>query len=403
MSENVTVDPQFNTGSGGPAHDSRGGAMPALQAPEAYDVVLRRAGALMIDSVLWGVAIVGLAVSVGMTTAPVMVETVNGQELSEQMTFHLSFLQIWSITSMWFAYLIVSESRFGATLGKKATGIEVVQANGATAGKQAVILRQAPRFLIVSFLMSVSLYPLVPLVFVVEALIARSDNRRRRIGDRLADTVVIRVDLLRMSARQLVAESGPAAMDVSRHPVPGQASAAGYGTYAGFWQRTSAVFVDDLVLVSIVFLLSIVPVMPSAFDSSGEFSTTSSWLGDFILSLVALGYFAYLNGRGATLGKMLLGIRVIDATGRPPGLAKGAIRQIIPGAGSLVPYILHIALIVGIEDGFDDGALVVVGISLVVVFAYVLFGFYDVLSMIWNDRRQTIHDRMAGTFVVRKG
>ncbi|HYJ13467.1 MAG TPA: RDD family protein [Thermomicrobiales bacterium] len=403
MSDYVTVSQPFPPGSVGPDHDSRGGAILALRASEAYRVVLRRAGALMIDSVIWGIATVGLAISVGTSTEPVVVETANGLALSEQQTFHLSFLQIWSITSLWFAYLIVSESRLGATLGKKAAGIEVVRADGADAGLQAALFRQVPRFVIVSLLLFFSLYPLVPLVFLVEALIARSDDRRRRIGDRLADTVVVRADLLRMPAGHLVDESGALSMGVIPQPIPGQASAAGYRAYAGFWQRTGAVFVDSVVVTSIVFLLPVVPLIPSGFDPSGEFSTASSWLGQTILSLVGFGYFAYLNGRGATLGKMLFGIRVIDATGRPPGLAKGAIRQIIPGAGALVPYVLDIALMIGIEDGFDDGALVAVGISLVVVFAWFLFDFYDGLSMVWNDRRQTIHDRMAGTFVVRKG
>jgi uncharacterized RDD family membrane protein YckC len=402
MSETVAPHP-IEVGLGGGSH---GGATPALHVPEVYRVLMRRAGALLVDAVIWGIPILGLALSVGRSTEPVIVETANGLVLSEQMTIHLSLLQIWSVTALWFVYLAVSEWRFGATLGKKAVGVGVLRSDGTRVGAKAAVVRQAPRFAIISLLMLFSLYPLVPVVFLAEALIARADDRRQRIGDRLADTVVVRADHVRMLSGQQSVERGWMPMDAVRPPVPEQVRAAGYRAYAGFWQRFGAVLVDSIIVLLITIPWSFVSLTESLVrlpgrEASGWMSTAGPVLDELVLVLVGFGYFAWLNGRGATLGKMLFGLRVIDATGRAPGLGKGAVRQIIPGASALVPYVLAVSLRMGFGAGGGEGQAVATLVALVVVFAYFLFGFYDGLSMLWNDRRQTIHDRMAGTFVVR--
>jgi len=401
MSENINVGNPFTVGGADPEHNSPARAVLALFTPDTYQVVMRRGGALMIDSLFWAIAIGGLAVSVGRSTEPLDMGANSTPVLFGGVTFQLSLLQIWSVTSLWIAYLIVSEWRFGATVGKKAVGISVVRSGGEVAGPLDALLRQVPRFVIISLLMLVSLYLLVPLVFLVEALVARSDDQRRRVGDRLAGTVVVRTDHLQIRGMLPADGSRGVSMGVVRPLIPGRATAFGYRAYAGLWQRAGAVFVDGVVLLAITFVLAIMPLMPSIFDSFGTFPTASSSPGNLFLALVGFGYYAYLNGRGATLGKMLFGIQVIDDTGRPPGLRRGAIRQLIPAAGVLVPYVLEIGWGAKAVAGFDVDVLWVAAISLIVVFAYFLFSIYDGLSMLWNEDRQTIHDRMAGTFVVR--
>ena len=87
--------------------------------------------------------------------------------------------------------------------------------------------------------------------------------------------------------------------------------------------------------------------------------------------LVAVVYFALLNGgaRGQTVGKMVWGTRVRDAaTGGALGPAKAALRYLAPALLSIVTFGLI---------WFPDG-----------------------LWLFWDRRRQTLHDKVAGSVVV---
>jgi uncharacterized RDD family membrane protein YckC len=102
-------------------------------------------------------------------------------------------------------------------------------------------------------------------------------------------------------------------------------------------------------------------------DSSGFDITRLSTGGSFLLLVIAVLYYVILEGLyGRTLGKMITGIRVVDAaTGNPPGIGKALIRTLLR-----------------IIDG---------------IFAY-LVGFIIVLS---SERRRRLGDMAAGTLVVR--
>ncbi len=89
-------------------------------------------------------------------------------------------------------------------------------------------------------------------------------------------------------------------------------------------------------------------------------------------------YFLLANSLGQLAGKATMGIKVIDpATGREPGIVKGA-RRTIGQAFSLV-----FALFFG---------------SLTFGFGFVVLVW---LMITWNVRNVTIHDELAGTVVVR--
>lgn len=82
--------------------------------------------------------------------------------------------------------------------------------------------------------------------------------------------------------------------------------------------------------------------------------------------LIGIAYFAYLEGgpKGQTLGKMALGIRVIDfSSGGPIGYGRGVVR-----------YLARIL-----------SALVI---------------FLGYLWMLWDKEKQTWHDKIAKTVVV---
>jgi len=147
---------------------------------------------------------------------------------------------------------------------------------------------------------------------------------------------------------------------------PPLAGAAGF--YASFWRRVGAAFVDGCIVA--------LPLAALTWSLDDQ-------LGSVISTLATIAYQgAFLVTRGATPGRRLLGIRVIDATGANPDLSKALIRQIFS--------ILGLVLVIFTDHPFNPIGFVLIVVSLA-----------DVLWMLRDERYQTLHDRLAGTFVVR--
>jgi uncharacterized RDD family membrane protein YckC len=123
------------------------------------------------------------------------------------------------------------------------------------------------------------------------------------------------------------------------------------GPRAGFWRRFAAALVDGI-------LLGIVNVVLRAILGTGG----GSGLG----TLISAVYFTYFEGgaNGQTLGKMALGIRVIDFGG---GGSIGYGRAFIRWIGRFVSAIV------------------------------ILLGYF---WMLWDKERQTWHDKFANSVVV---
>jgi uncharacterized RDD family membrane protein YckC len=87
-------------------------------------------------------------------------------------------LAVFVFFSLWFNYFAFCEWRWGQTIGKNATGIEVRS------------IDRAPRLTY----MQASIRNLLRLVdfFVVGELMIAADDRRQRLGDKAAKTVVLR-------------------------------------------------------------------------------------------------------------------------------------------------------------------------------------------------------------------
>jgi uncharacterized RDD family membrane protein YckC len=121
--------------------------------------------------------------------------------------------------------------------------------------------------------------------------------------------------------------------------------------YAGFWRRAGGYTIDYFVFLPLE--------VPFYVDDSG------GWAALFLLG-VALTFANMIVGtaRGATLGKWLFRLRVVNAEGGAPGYRKS------------------------------------VGRYLMSIFSGVLLIGY--LAMIWDRQKQTWHDHAAGTFVVKR-
>ncbi|HVW31386.1 MAG TPA: RDD family protein [Acidimicrobiia bacterium] len=128
------------------------------------------------------------------------------------------------------------------------------------------------------------------------------------------------------------------------------------------WGQRLGAFAIDEIFVFVVTLCAAI-----AFNLRHK-------LAGAILSLIlSAAYFAVLNGSvmGQTFGKKVLGIQVRDSeTGGPIGVERAALRYIV------------------------------VGLFQVILF-FGLFTILDGLWPLWDPRRQALHDKIAGSAVVR--
>jgi uncharacterized RDD family membrane protein YckC len=121
-------------------------------------------------------------------------------------------------------------------------------------------------------------------------------------------------------------------------------------TYAGFWRRFAAAFIDGLVLGVVDSVLTIFLDLQSA------------WVISFVLGGV---YFTYFHGsRGQTPGDSALSVRVVPVEGGGTiGYGRAAVRW-------LVSYVSGIVFLLGY------------------------------LWMLWDPHNQCWHDKAARTYVV---
>lgn len=111
-------------------------------------------------------------------------------------------------------------------------------------------------------------------------------------------------------------------------------------------RRIVATFVDGLLFGGVSALLAQVFGLEradSGFDLTRLDNTGSIWLFLFVLS-----YYTVLEGlTGRTLGKLVTGIRVIDAhTGEPPGVLSAVVRTLLRLIDGVLGYLLGLIVVV---------------------------------------------------------
>jgi len=121
--------------------------------------------------------------------------------------------------------------------------------------------------------------------------------------------------------------------------------------YAGLWPRFLALFVDLLLFCAIFFPATRLVKGVWLMDS-GDHLWGYGWLVTDPLCLTFLAvivlYFVLLEGvSGATLGKQMLSLRVVQVEGGVPGVARALIRNLLRAVDSLPALnILGVVLIV---------------------------------------------------------
>ena len=135
--------------------------------------------------------------------------------------------------------------------------------------------------------------------------------------------------------------------------------------YSGFWRRVAASLIDSVILGVVGAILGI--VLGVAMVSGGTDDTEVVELTGNVVGLF-LGWLYYAlmesSSKQATIGKMVMGIKVTDLEGNQISFARASGR--------------HFGKIIS---------------SLILAIGY--------LMMLWTEKKQTLHDMMAGCLVVK--
>ncbi|MDE2765857.1 MAG: RDD family protein [Chloroflexota bacterium] len=151
--------------------------------------------------------------------------------------------------------------------------------------------------------------------------------------------------------------------------------------YARRIPRLVAAILDIIVMLIIFAILGVAGVVEAA-DPEEEFNVVSSIVSAVIVLIYYVGLTAIL---GQTLGKMAMGIRVVNIDGEKPAPVTVLTREVIVRVLGTV-----LAVVLGPIIAPGTGALIG-GIVALVAIIWILF----------DDRRQGLHDKVAKTFVVK--
>ena len=148
--------------------------------------------------------------------------------------------------------------------------------------------------------------------------------------------------------------------------------------YARRFHRFLAFVIDAIVLLVVVAILNGVGLIDTISFDESEVST----LDGVVQAAVAFGYYFVLTAAfGATLGKMALGMRVVDANGNKAGVVPVLVREAIARAlGAMITALV----------GASIGNLVGLAVGVIII-----------IMILFDEKRQGLHDKVAKTFVVR--
>lgn len=145
--------------------------------------------------------------------------------------------------------------------------------------------------------------------------------------------------------------------------------------FGGFWVRLLAIIIDGLVLMIPSMLLSFAVMAAFGFSPGAMFNVSVTQTAEYQVAnnissalqfLLAWPYYALMHSKkGATVGKLALGLRVVEDNGMYPSFARATGR--------------YFATII-------SGIICLIG--------YIMTGFHG--------QKRSLHDIIAGTYVLRK-
>ena len=147
-----------------------------------------------------------------------------------------------------------------------------------------------------------------------------------------------------------------------------------YSAYAGFWRRFAAAMIDGILMSIISQILNAITgantrmqevLLEDPSDYSGLMSVAGpTWAAGFVIQLI---YFVYFESseRQATFGKQAMGLVVTDMNGNRIDMGKAVVRYLSKVLSGLI----------------------------------LLIGY---LMQPFTEKKQALHDMIAGTLVFKK-
>ncbi|MBK1734804.1 hypothetical protein CKO15_05770 [Halorhodospira abdelmalekii] len=133
-----------------------------------------------------------------------------------------------------------------------------------------------------------------------------------------------------------------------------------------FWTRLAALFYDTLLALSIVVVATLIYLMLGAYFTGAEdVNTGDSLLRVYLAAILYVFFVGFWMHDGATLGMRAWGLYIVDAQGQHPDLGLASKRFLF----AILSWLL-------LGGGF-------------------LWALFD------RDKR-TLHDRLAGTWVLKR-
>lgn len=139
--------------------------------------------------------------------------------------------------------------------------------------------------------------------------------------------------------------------------------------YSGLGRRIVAFLIDILFLQAAVLLVVIIGLITIGSDSKLMNGGVGALINSYYATagVMCIFYFIYFHGTtGQTIGKRILGMKVVRTTGEPMGTGVAFLRWV----------------------------------------GYIVSSLFFYLGFLWialDSRKQGWHDKIAGTFVIRVG
>jgi uncharacterized RDD family membrane protein YckC len=146
--------------------------------------------------------------------------------------------------------------------------------------------------------------------------------------------------------------------------------AAGTIELAGRGARFGAALIDGLLIMAVFWAISLVTPWSPFAAASGEFSSALLLNGVLGIAIFALLQGYLLATRGQTIGKLLLGMRIVRTSGERAGLAR------LLGLRYGIGWLINVIPVAG-----------------------PIYGLVDAL-FIFRESRKCVHDIIADTVVV---
>jgi uncharacterized RDD family membrane protein YckC len=182
-------------------------------------------------------------------------------------------------------------------------------------------------------------------------------------------------------------------MEVIDQPAVEKVSADIYGS---FWMRFAALLIDGVILTPITLGLT--------YFNVSDWKSTEVLV---LLSLIGIIYKPFMEFQfGATVGKMALKLKVVNANFEKAELSHVLLRNIFHLAGSILSFLitLYIYQDPGFESvsGWTDYSVFTKGFIVLQAVTWMtsIITIVDGIVLIADNRKQSLHDKIGQTYVI---